>query len=297
MSVDEVLVKTELATRRADAHPIFRLEGVSYRYHDRHQALSDVDLEVSTGEQLVLLGANGCGKSTLLKLLDGLYRPSAGRIWAFGDDITNVANEPERARELHRRVGLVFQDADVQLFSPTVFDDVAFGPLQMGWSAERVQASVATALAEMNAQHLADRAPYELSGGEKRRVAIATVLAMDPDVVLLDEPTANLDPRSRAVLIDLIVRLRHLGKTTIVTTHELDIVSTIASRVVVFGDQERRPVASGDAGTILSDEDLLVRTNLIHEHLHRHGSIVHSHRHGHGPDHLHTASGMHVDHA
>ena len=256
----------------------------------------DVDLEVTAGEQIVLLGANGCGKSTLLKVLDGLYRPNAGRIWAFGDEITNVANEPARAQALHRRVGLVFQDADVQLFSPTVFDDVAFGPLQMGWTAERVQASVAMALAEMNVQHLADRAPYELSGGEKKRVSIATVLAMDPDVVLLDEPTANLDPRSRAVLVELIARLRHLGKTTIVTTHELDIVPMIATRVVVFGDQERRPVASGDARAILADTELLVRTNLIHEHFHRHGDLVHSHPHAHGPDHLHTAEPALVGH-
>jgi cobalt/nickel transport system ATP-binding protein len=268
--------------------PVFRLEAISYSYHGRQPALAAVDLEVATGEQLVLLGANGCGKSTLLKVLDGLYRPTAGRLWAFGEDITEVADDPARAQALHRRVGLVFQDADVQLFSPTVFDDVAFGPLQMGWSTERVQASVATAMGQMNVQHLADRAPYELSGGEKKRVAIATVLAMDPEVVLLDEPTANLDPRSRAVLVDVIVRLRELGKTTIVTTHELDIVPIIASRVVVFGDQERRPVAAGHPQAMLADEELLVRTNLIHEHLHRHGDLEHSHRHGHGPDHLHA---------
>jgi len=123
--------------------PVFRVEGVSYSYQGRHQALDSVDLEVAAGEQLVLLGANGCGKSTLLKVLDGLYRPTEGRFWAFGEDVTEVADDPERGRELHRRVGLVFQDADVQLFSPTVFDDVAFGPLQMGWTNEEVRRRVA----------------------------------------------------------------------------------------------------------------------------------------------------------
>ena len=271
----------------AQTGPIFRLEGISYRYHGRHPALDQVDLVVEPGEQLVILGANGSGKSTLLKILDGLYRPTSGRIWAFGEEITDAADDPERARWLHRRVGLVFQDPDVQLFSPTVYDDVAFGPLQLGWPEEQVREQVARALRAMEVAHLADRAPYELSGGEKRRVAIATVLAMDPEVVLLDEPTANLDPRTRAALVHLIRGMRDLGKTVILTTHELDIVPGIATRVVVFGDQERRPVASGHPSEILRDTDLLVRTNLIHEHLHWHGELAHTHPHAHDGEHLH----------
>lgn len=267
------------ADQSGETPAVFRLEGISYRYQGRHEALATVDLTIERGEQLVILGANGSGKSTLLKLLDGLYRPASGTLWAFGEDVTDVADDPERGRELHRRVGLVFQDPDVQLFSPTVYDDVAFGPLQLGWSKAEVQRRVAEALGQMNVQHLADRAPYELSGGEKKRAAIATVLAMDPDVILLDEPTASLDPRSRAVLVETIVSLRALGKTTVVTTHELDIVPAIATRIVVFGDQERRPVASGEPDEILSDDALLIRTNLIHEHLHHHGALRHSHPH------------------
>ncbi len=266
---------------------VFRLEGVSYRYHGRHLALDRVDLVVEPGEQLVILGANGSGKSTLLKILDGLYRPTSGRIWAFGEEITDVADDPEGARWLHRRVGLVFQDPDVQLFSPTVYDDVAFGPLQLGWPQEQVRQYVERALRAMEVAHLADRAPYELSGGEKKRVAIATVLAMDPEVILLDEPTANLDPRTRAALVHLIQGMRELGKTVILTTHELDIVPSIATRVVVFGDQERRPVASGHPDEILRDVELLGRTNLIHEHLHWHGELAHTHPHGHEGEHLH----------
>ncbi|GBD17055.1 Nickel import ATP-binding protein NikO [bacterium HR26] len=266
---------------------VFRLEGVSYCYHGRHPALDQVDLVVEPGEQLVILGANGSGKSTLLKVLDGLYRPTSGRIWAFGEEITDVADDPERARWLHRRVGLVFQEPDVQLFSPTVYDDVAFGPLQLGWPEEQVREHVEHALRAMEVSHLADRAPYELSGGEKKRVAIATVLAMDPEVILLDEPTANLDPRTRTALVHLIRGMRDLGKTVILTTHELDIVPILATRVVVFGDQERRPVASGHPDEILGDVDLLVRTNLIHEHLHWHGQLAHAHPHAHDGEHLH----------
>jgi cobalt/nickel transport system ATP-binding protein len=272
----------------ANVEAVFQLKEVSFSYHGRNQALIDVDLEISQGEQLVILGANGSGKSTLLKMIDGLYRPTSGTILAFGEDITDVADDPIRSRELHRRVGLVFQDADVQLFSPTVYDDVAFGPLQMGWDKERVQREVARALEQMNVTHLSDRAPYELSGGEKKRVAIATVLSMEPDVILLDEPTASLDPRSSAVLVDVIAGLRDLGKTVIVTTHQLEIVPLIATRVVVFGDHERRPVASGSASEILGDAELLIRTNLVHEHLHFHGDVNLVHSHLHGPEHHHT---------
>ncbi|HEU5424879.1 MAG TPA: ABC transporter ATP-binding protein [Nitrolancea sp.] len=259
--------------------PAFEVEAVSFSYHGRQPALQQVDLTVDQGEQLVILGANGSGKSTLLKVLDGLYRPDSGRIRAFGEDVTDVAEDPPRSRALHRRVGLVFQDPDVQLFCPTVYDDVAFGPLQLGWPEEQVRAAVERALEQMDVTHLADRAPYELSGGEKKRVAIATVLSMEPEAILLDEPTASLDPRSSDALLDVILGLRRLGKTVVLTTHELEIVPLLATRVVVFGDQERRPVASGPAQDILADEELLVRTNLIHEHLHHHGTYVHSHYH------------------
>ena len=276
--------------------PLFELEGVSYAYHGRQPALREVDLRLWAGERVVILGANGSGKSTLLKVLDGLYRPNAGRITAFGADVTNVADDPERARDYHRRVGMVFQDPDVQLFSPTVWDDVAFGPLQLGWSEDEVRARIQSALDQMRIAHLADRAPYELSGGEKKRVAIATVLAIDPEVILLDEPTANLDPRSRAALIDLILELGRLGKTIVTTTHELDIVPIIADRVVVFGDTERHPIADGAPFDILAQTDLLVRANLIHEHLHYHGTLAHSHPHSHEGDHAHGDNGGHVEH-
>jgi cobalt/nickel transport system ATP-binding protein len=267
---------------------IFRLTGVSYRYMDRHPALDCVDLVVNRRDRVVILGANGCGKSTLLKVLDGLYRPQTGRMEAFGEDITDIADNPARSQMLHRRVGLVFQDADVQLFSPTVWDDVAFGPLQMGWPEGEVRRRVADTLTQMDVAHLSDRAPYELSGGEKKRVAIASVLALEPEVLLLDEPTANLDPRSKAALVDTIALLGRAGRTIVLATQELEIVPAVATRVILFGDRERRPVAEGDIG-LLADTDLLVRVNLLHEHLHYHEGVAHSHSHHASREHRHDS--------
>ncbi len=256
---------------------IFRLRGVRYLYHRRHVALDGIDLEVSHGEQVVLLGANGSGKSTLLKLLDGIYAPAEGTMQVLGRDIKAVA-EGEDSFSFHREVGLVFQDPDIQLFSATVFDDVAFGPLQLGLAQPEVKERCDEALSQMEIAHLANRAPFELSGGEKKRAAIASVLSLRPEVFLLDEPTASLDPRTKWVLINLIQQLGQTGKTIITATHELDIVPIIASRVVVLGE-ERRILADGAPEDILGDRDLLIRANLIHEYLHRQGvHYDHAHR-------------------
>jgi cobalt/nickel transport system ATP-binding protein len=179
--------------------------------------------------------------------------------------------------QFHREVGLVFQDPDIQLFSATVFDDVAFGPLQLGLSQDEVKDRCDEALGQMEITHLAQRAPFELSGGEKKRAAIASVLSLRPDVILLDEPTASLDPRTKWVLVNLIRKLGAAGKTLITTTHELEIVPIIANRVVVIGE-ERRVLADGTPQAILSDHDLLIRANLIHEHLHEQG-VHHGHEH------------------
>lgn len=243
------------------------LEGVSYAYLGRYPAVVDAELTIRRGERVVILGANGCGKSTLLKLMDGLLRPDTGAIWAFGEDVTRAADDPAKARWLHRRVGIVFQDADVQLFSPTVWDDVAFGPLQMGWNEDEVRHRVVESLRLMEIEHLADRAPYELSEGEKKRAAIATALALDPEVLLLDEPTANLDPRSKALLVELIGSLAEGGRTVATTTQELEIAPAVGQRAVVVGDRERRPVAGGPVEQILEDIDLLMRVNLLHPRL------------------------------
>ena len=239
---------------------IFSLRGVRYLYQGRHAALDSIDLDIHRGEQIVLLGANGSGKSTLLKLLDGIYAPTSGVMHVLGREIKTVT-AGEEAFAFHREVGLVFQDPDIQLFSATVFDDVAFGPLQLGLSPEEVKARCTEALDQMDIAHLANRAPFELSGGEKKRAAIASVLSLHPEVLLLDEPTASLDPRTKWVLVNLIRQLGQMGKTIITTTHELEIVPVIAGRVVVIGE-DRRVLADGTPSRILEDRDLLIRANL-----------------------------------
>jgi cobalt/nickel transport system ATP-binding protein len=274
--------------RRAVEHPrenpardidgaVFELRAVRYLYQGRQLALDGIDLRIERGEQVALLGANGSGKSTLLKLLDGIVAPTAGSLRALGRDVAAVADGLDAFR-FHREVGLVFQDPDIQLFSATVRDDVAFGPLQLGLPQPEVAAYVDDALSQMGIAHLAERAPFELSGGEKKRAAIASVLSLRPEVLLLDEPTAALDPRTKWVLVNLIRRLGEGGKTLITATHELDIVPIIATRAVVLGEN-RRVLADGPAADILADRELLIRANLIHEHLHEHGGVLHSHAH------------------
>ena len=261
----------------ADAEPVFELHDVRYSYAGRQIALDGIDLVIRPGERIVLLGANGSGKSTLLKLLDGIVAPTGGKMRALGRDVAAVARGEDGFR-FHREVGLVFQDPDIQLFSATVLDDVAFGPLQLGLGPDDVRSRCDEALAAMEIAHLADRAPFELSGGEKKRAAIASVLSLRPDVILLDEPTASLDPRTKWVLVDLIRRLGESGRTLVTATHELDIVPIIADRVIVLGE-DRRILADGCPADILADAPLLLRANLIHEHLHGHGGVVHSHPH------------------
>ena len=276
---------------RQDAEPVYRLRGVRYAYPGGHVALDGIDLDIVRGERVSLLGANGSGKSTLLKLLDGIVAPSEGELRALGRDVAAVVAGQDAFR-FHREVGLVFQDPDIQLFSATVFDDVAFGPLQLGMTRDDVRERCAEAMDEMGIAHLADRAPFELSGGEKKRAAIASVLSLRPDVILLDEPTAALDPRTKSVLVDLIGRLGRAGRTIITATHELEIVPGISDRVVVLGE-DRRVLADGAPSTVLADRSLLLQANLIHEHLHGHldsGALIeHSHDHVAGDDHHHSS--------
>jgi cobalt/nickel transport system ATP-binding protein len=186
---------------------------------------------------------------------------------------------------------LVFQDSDVQLFSPSVWDEVAFAPLQLGLSRAEVTQRVDAALGALRIEKLRDRAPHRLSGGEKKRVALASVLSLNPDVWLMDEPTAGLDPRSQSWLVDFIIEQGQAGKTIITATHDLNIVESIADRVYVL-DEEHRLVAQGTPAEILSNRSLLVACNLMHEHRHRHAATAeeHTHPHIHIPLHEHEHS-------
>ena len=264
------------------AEPLLELSGISYRYLDRFEALDDVSLVIDDGERLALLGANGCGKSTLLKILDGLCFPTVGSYRAFGQPVTEDALDDERFnRGFRSRVGFVFQNSDAQVFSPTVRDEVAFGPLNMDLDADEVEARVDDVLTLLELDDLAERACHQLSGGQKKKVAIASVLVMNPQVLLFDEPTAALDPRTQQWLIELLGELSRAGKTIVLATHDLHRLEEVADRALVFSE-DHRLVADGSPTAILDDLDLLARVNLIHTHVHSHGTLTHSHLHGHG---------------
>ena len=260
--------------------PVFQAKNVSYQYNSV-VALNRLSLTIGEGKRVALLGANGSGKSTLLRLLDGLYFADSGSLSFCGTNLDPAVFEDDKfAFQFRRRVGLVFQNPDVQLFSPTVFDELAFGPLQLQWPKKEILERVDAVLDQLEISHLRDRPPHRLSGGEKKRVAIASVLVLDPDVLLLDEPTAALDPRSQSQIIDLLIGWGDGKKTVITATHDLGLVEDIADQCFLL--QAGSLVAEGRPSELLQDEDLLRRTNLIHAHRHRHeGNGVHSHPHRH----------------
>lgn len=239
---------------------------VSYSYLGRYPALTEVSMQVRRGEKLALLGANGCGKSTLLKVLDGLIFPDAGEYDAFGTRITEDTLEDRQVSAGFRsRVGFVLQNSDAQVFSPSVREEVAFGPLQMGMTSDEVTGRVDDVLELLGIANLADRAPFQLSGGQKKKVAIASVLVMNPEILLFDEPTAALDPRTQMWLVELIEQLSAAGKTIVHATHDLDVLHRIADRCLVF-DEDHRIAAEGDPDILLARRDLLLDVNLIHDH-------------------------------
>ena len=265
---------------------LFELQDAVYRYPEV-TALDGVSLSIARGERVAILGANGSGKSTLLRLLDGLCFANEGTVRLEGITLNEGAFADERfAFDFRRRVAFIFQNPDAQLFNPSVFDEIAFGPLQLRWPRGEVVERVRDAMRHMQIEHLKDRAPHRLSGGEKKRVALASVLVLRPDVLLLDEPTAALDPQSQSQMIDFLVA-NEGAKTVITATHDLSIVPDIADRCIVF--EGGRVAAQGTPAHILGDEALLRRTHLLHEHRHRHASgLIHAHPHlpgghRHGP--------------
>jgi cobalt/nickel transport system ATP-binding protein len=268
----------------ADEQDLLVCRDLTYAYLERFPALESVSFTIGRGEKVALLGANGCGKSTLLKILDGLLFADTGTYEAFGEAVTEDNLEDEQfSMGFRSRVGFIFQNSDAQVFSPTVREEVAFGPLQLGWPQEKVEQRIADVVAMLGIDDLSDRAPFQLSGGQKKKVAIASVLVMNPDVILFDEPTAALDPRTQQWLIELIVELNAAGKTIVMATHDLDVLEVVADRCLVFSE-EHRLVASGSPREILGDRDLLLSVNLIHEHSHLHPGEG-PHEHEHTPDH------------
>jgi len=225
---------------------IVRIDNLSFSYPDGQQALTDINLTIQQGETVALIGPNGAGKSTLLLHLNGILR-SNGVVKVLGRSV-----DDKNLRWVRSKVGLVFQNPDDQLFSPTVFEDVAFGPINMGYSEVEVRKSVTRALDWVGMTGFEQRSPHHLSIGEKKRVAIATVLSMMPEILAIDEPTSNLDPQSKWSLIDL---LKKLSMTKIVASHDLELVQAVCQRAIIL--DQGQVIADGATNRILADIPLL----------------------------------------
>lgn len=228
-------------------HHTIEVEGLTFAYPDGHCAIADISLVIAPGEKVALVGPNGAGKSTLMLHLNGILKSTSGRIRVCGMEVKDGNLGPVRAA-----VGLVFQDPEDQLFSPTVFDDVAFGPIYQGLPIAQVRERVDGALRAVRMEDYVERVSHHLSVGEKKRIAIATVLAMNPEILVLDEPSAGLDPRARRSLINL---LRELPQTMLTATHDMRMVQELFTRTVVMDGG--RVVADGPTEQILGDADLL----------------------------------------
>ncbi len=263
--------------------PAIEVVDLRFDYPGGHVALAGASFEVRTGETAVLMGANGVGKSTLLLCVVGVQK-GIGLVRVEGIELN-----PESVASIRKRIGFVFQNPEHQLFSTSVLDDVLFGPLNLGLSKEQALRRADETLEKLSLTHLRRRTPQHLSQGEKKKVALATALALDPGILMMDEPTAGLDPRSSTQLIDMFFQLKDEGKTMLVATHDIHLVEEIADRVIVLGEN-RTVVRNGAPAEILADTDFLARQNLIHEHGHFHKRERHGHPHFHkhmGDDHGH----------
>lgn len=235
---------------------------VSYSYEE-NPALQDITFSIEPGESVCLLGPNGCGKSTLLKLLNGLIFPTSGHYYFDGEEITKKRLKNNKtAKKFHQRIGFVFQDSEAQLFCTTVYDEVAFGPRQMGLKDEQVDQRVGDVLALLEMSDFAHRQPYHLSGGEKKKVAIAATLALNPEVLVLDEPMNGLDPKTEHWLTNFILELHKSGKTIITSTHDLRLAQKISGRALLFSSAHRLE-ADLPTGKLLENEELLRQVELI----------------------------------
>lgn len=246
------------------SHHVVEVKDLVFAYPDGTEALKGVSFRITHGECVAVIGGNGAGKSTLLHHLNGYLMPERGDVKVGDYRLT-----PQTAAAVRRSVGMVFQDPDDQLFMPTVFEDVAFGPLNFGLSPGEVEERAMSALERVGMSHLRARPPYKLSAGEKRAVAIATVLAVLPDVLVMDEPSSNLDPRGRRRLIELLRSFEH---TRIIATHDLEMVVEICPRVILL--DHGQVMADGATASILGDEALMLRHGLEKPH-----SLRHAHPH------------------
>ncbi len=266
---------------------IISLKNINYSYFGKIPALRNINLSVKRGEMFSIIGLNGCGKSTLLHIINALVFPDAGEVLFEGNSITEKSlRNKSFGMNFRQRMGYIFQNPEIQLFCPTVFDELLFGPLQLNLPLETARERAEQTLSYLGISYLRERPVYMLSGGEKKRVAIASVLTMNPDILLVDEPLSSLDPRTQSFFTELLLELNHSGKTIIFTTHQLDLIEHLQPRVAVLSD-DHTIRKTGTASEILGDEELLINVSLIHEHVHKHGQQEHKHYHSHYVFHKH----------
>lgn len=265
---------------------IFELEDVYFSYLGKLPALRGISLKIEQGQKVSIIGANGSGKSTLLQMLDGLIFADQGKVNFCGQRLAEKTfGDANFSLRFRQNVGFVFQNPDVQLFCPTVKEEIVFGPLQLGLPKDLIWARLEKLAAVLSLRGLLDRAPHQLSIGEKRKVAVAAVLISEPQVLILDEPTAGLDPLTNRIIIDLLMQENASGRTIITATHDLHIVEEISELVYVFS-QQQSIVKCGPPASIINDTKLLQENNLVHIHAHRHQGKAHIHSHLHSGHHF-----------
>lgn len=240
---------------------MIEIKDVYYSYNENY-ALNNINLKIEKGESIALIGPNGSGKSTLLKLINGLVFPKKGFYLFNGEEINAKSMENSKFSKLfHKQIGFVFQNSEVQLFCENVYAEIAFGPIQMELSEKQVEQRVTDCLKLLNIYNLRERQPYHLSGGEKRKVAIASVLSLNPEVLVLDEPMNGLDPKTKTFVRELIITLNKAGKTIICSTHDFEYVEGIFNRAIVFSD-EHKVIRDGSYEEIIRDEKFLKDNNI-----------------------------------
>ena len=236
---------------------ILETRNVSYSYADGTQALNGVSISLEEGKKIALVGPNGAGKSTLMLMFNGILRPSAGEIVFHG---RTLQYDSTSLREIRRKVGMVFQNPDDQIFAPTVYQDVAFGPINLGFAPEKVERYVSYALSYVGLCGYEQRPPHHLSGGEKKRVAIAGILAMEPEVIILDEPTSNLDPASSEEIMEMLDELNLGGKTMIISTHDVDLAYRWADELLLM--ENGQLLHQGEPSSIFTNQELVTRARM-----------------------------------
>ena len=235
---------------------LLRVENISYHYDNKHLALNNVSASFGAGELVAILGSNGAGKSTFFLCCNAVLRPQNGKIYYKGNEISSKKD----IHTLRQAVGLVFQEADTQLIAGTVESELSFGPMNLRLAPDEVSRRVENSLAQMDLVRYRDQAPHHLSGGEKKRVSIADILAMQSEIILLDEPTASLDPQNTDTLIDILNELNQAGITIIISTHDVDFAYRIVQRAIVFAQGEI--IADAEVNEVFAQEKLLEKAGL-----------------------------------